>query len=153
MKTLRIILPLFIGTLVYSLLVLSFGPKGFVPMMQLEREKQTISANLDSLYELRDDLKAKLDNLSADADTISIYAHELGYVYEGERLIRLAGFSGGIDRNLVPGTVRRMKDPGFLPEWICKLSGICAGLLAFFLFAHVTRKTHDGYRKSGASFG
>lgn len=153
MKTLRIILPLFIGTLVYSLLVLSFGPKGFVPMMQLEREKQTVSANLNALYELRDDLKAKLDNLSADPDTISIYAHELGYVYEGERLIRLAGFSGGIDRNLVPGTVRRMKDPSFLPEWICKLSGICAGFLAFFLFAHVTRKSNDGYRKSGASFG
>ncbi len=153
MKHLRIILPLFIGTLVYSLLVLSFGPKGLVPMKQLEREKTTVSANLGKLYELRDDLKSKLDNLSADPDTISIYAHELGYVYEGERLIRLAGFSGGIDRNLVPGTVLRMKAPGFLPEWICKLSGVCAGLLAFFLFARLTRKYRDDYRENGTTFG
>lgn len=153
MKHLRIILPLFIGTLVYSLLVLSFGPKGLVPMKQLEREKTTVSANLGKLYELRDDLKSKLDNLSADPDTISIYAHELGYVYEGERLIRLAGFSGGIDRNLVPGTVLRIKAPGFLPEWICKLSGVCAGLLAFFLFARLTRKYRDDYRENGTTFG
>lgn len=122
-------------------------------MKQLEREKTTVSANLGKLYELRDDLKSKLDNLSADPDTISIYAHELGYVYEGERLIRLAGFSGGIDRNLVPGTVLRMKAPGFLPEWICKLSGVCAGLLAFFLFARLTRKYRDDYRENGTTFG
>lgn len=152
MKHLRIILPIFIGTLVYSILVLFFGPKGLLPMMQLEREKKIVAANLEVLYELQDTLKTKLDNLSADPDTISIYAHELGYVYEGERLIRLAGFSGGIDRNLMSGSAVKLAAPDSLPEWICKTSGICAGLLAFFLFAHMTRKQYDDNRKKYTVF-
>lgn len=102
-------------------------------MSQLERERVRLGANLTALREIHTDLDAQFNNLSADPDTIEIYAHELGYVAKDEKLIKLAGFSGGINRNFVPGTAEKLRRPIFLPEWICKVFGIFAGILAFFL--------------------
>lgn len=113
-------------------------------MSQLEREKLRLGKNLNSLSEIHTDLDAQFSNLSADPDTIEIYAHELGYVAKDEKLIKLAGFTGGINRNLVPGTAEKMNKPVFLPEWICKIIGIVSGILAFFLFSYTThRKQHN----------
>lgn len=119
----------------YSMLSYSVGPRGLWPMTQLLRQKTRFSANLELLYTINQDMDARLQNLSADPDTISVYAHELGYIAEGEQLIKLAGFSGGIDRNLAAGNVISEKKPDFVPEWICKSLGIISGLLAFFLFS------------------
>jgi hypothetical protein len=113
-------------------------------MSQLEREKVRLEKNLSSLSEMHTDLDAQFSNLSADPDTIEIYAHELGYVAKDEKLIKLAGFTGGINRNLVPGTVEKMNKPIFLPEWLCKIFGIVSGILAFFLVSYPAhRKQHN----------
>ncbi len=135
MNHLKIVLPFFVGTFVYSLFGLIAGPKGILPMRELEKERVRVRANLERLAETHDTLETALNNLSFDADTISVYAHELGYVREGERLIRLAGFSGGIDRKLVPGTAVTARVPSSLPEWICKLAGLVFGTLTYTLIA------------------
>ncbi len=135
MSHLKIVLPFFVGTFVYSLFGLLAGPKGILPMRELEMERTRVRANLEALSETHDGLETALNNLSSDADTISVYAHELGYVREGERLIKLAGFSGGIDRKLVPGTVVTARIPSSLPEWICKLAGLVFGVLTYTLIA------------------
>ncbi len=148
MKRYQIILPIFIGTLMYSLLSFCLGPRGIWPMRQLLEEKSKIARNLETLYTINQDLDAHLQNLSADPDTISIYAHELGYVAEGERLIKLAGFSGGIDRNLKAGIAIDEQKPGFLPEWLCKAFGLLSGILVFSLYLYFfIEKKHD-YKKS-----
>lgn len=134
MKCFKIIFPIFIGTLVYSILTFCVGPRGLWPMEQLEKQKIRISSNLDVLYTINQNLDSHLQNLSANPDTISVYAHELGYVAEGEQLIKLAGFSGGIDRKLVAGNTVFKEKPKFLSEWICKMLGLISGILVFFLF-------------------
>lgn len=135
MSHLKIVLPFFVGTFVYALFGLFAGPKGIIPMNELETERSRVRANLELLSETHDTLETALNNLSSDADTISVYAHELGYVREGERLIRLAGFSGGIDRKLVPGTAVTARVPSSLPEWLCKLAGLVFGVLTYTLVA------------------
>ncbi len=152
MNYVRIVLPLFIGTLLYSLLSFTAGPKGQWPYAQLEVEYARLQKNINTLYETQSSLESRLANLSSDPDTITVYAHELGFVHEGEQLIKLAGFSGGIDRNLVAGSPVVLKKPHALPEWICKLVGVLSGFLAFFgidsLFRKSVANTHKTRKKS-----
>jgi len=148
MKRFNVILPLFIGTLIYSLLSITVGPKGIWPMSQLVQEKTILSTNLDTLYRLNEDLDTRFSNLSADPDTISVYAHELGYIANGEKLIKLAGFSGGIDRKFESGTALTLKQPNFLPEWLCKFFGLFSGISTFvILTVFFTGKKHAYTKK------
>ena len=117
-------------------------------MSQLVQQKTKIESNLNTLYLLNEDLDARFSNLSADPDTISVYAHELGYVANGEKLIKLAGFSGGIDRNFESGTALQIKKPDFLPEWICKFFGLFSGIAAFFVLTFIfSGKKYDYPKK------
>jgi Septum formation initiator. len=118
-------------------------------MHQLENEKTRLSVHLASLNETNTDLNSRLQNLTADPDTISIYAHELGYVSEGEQLIKLAGFSGGIDRDLMAGEPIIVKKPDFLPEWICKLLGLVTGGMTFFAILFSFPGAYHDNRKKG----
>ncbi|HPO03799.1 MAG TPA: septum formation initiator family protein [Treponemataceae bacterium] len=130
MKRFRFIIPFFCGTLVYTALLMTVGPKGFLPMSHLQKEAETMKEHISSLRTMNEELAAQVKNLSANPDTIAVYAHELGYIAEGERLIKLSGFIGGIDRNLHPGTLITRVKPIFLEDWICKTAGIATGLMA-----------------------
>lgn len=153
MSHIKIVLPFFVGTFVYSLIGLLAGPKGILPMRELELERSRVRANLEVLSETHDSLETSLNNLSSDADTITVYAHELGYVREGERLIRLAGFSGGIDRKLVPGTIVTARSPSSLSEWICKLAGLVFGALTYTLIAWRFPERRKTTSRSAVRFG
>lgn len=140
MRYLTPVLSVFAAALTYALVGFIAGPKGIIPMRALISERNRVSANVSALREVNDDLQCVLDNLSADPDTISVYAHELGYVREGERLIKLAGFTGGIDRKLFPGTALKVVPPSYLPEWLCKITGIIFGILTYSLIAYRKRR-------------
>ena len=115
-------------------------------MSELEVQKTKLAANIDTLYALNTDLQSRLDCLSADPDTISVYAHELGLISDGEHLIKLAGFSGGIDRKMVTGTALIIKKAPYVPEWVCKILGIITGIIACALikFLFPERKSDIG---------
>lgn len=144
MQYLKIVVPLFLGTLIYTLLGLTAGPMGQWRYSRLEMEKQRLSNNHEKLLEIHETLEAQLANLTSDPDTIVVYAHELGYIREGEQLIKLAGFNGGIDRNLVAGNAMVSATPGYLPEWICKLIGILFGLTGFLALEMAHKKNRKG---------
>ncbi len=133
MRRLCVVFPLVTGMFVYCVFSILLGPKSIWSAAQLSTEKDKVLSNLDNLYAVNADLDARVKNLTADPDTIAVYAHELGFVSDGERLIKLAGFSGGIDRKLFPGTPVSVEPPVFLPEWICKLFGISAAAGCAFL--------------------
>jgi cell division protein FtsB len=148
MKRINIILPLFVGTFVYCVVSVCVGPRGLWPMSQLENERIRLGSNLSELHAINDDLDSQFKNLTADPDTIQVYAHELGYVANGEKLIKLAGFSGGINRKLVAGNAQEMAKPAYMTEWLCKTFGLITGILAFFLFSFFRdRRNLDSEKK------
>jgi hypothetical protein len=153
MKCLKVVLPIFIGTLVYSALTMLAGPRGIWPMNQLNDEKSRIAQNLDSLYGIRDGLNSQLQNLSADPDTISVYAHELGYVAEGEQLIKLTGFSGGIDRQYAPGSAISIRKPAYIPEWVCKFLGFFSAIAVFLAIKLLKNGGTYDHSKKRPKFG
>lgn len=124
MRRLKVIFPVFAGIFVYSVFSIFFGPKGVWCYVQLSEERDRLAAHLEDLYSVNIDLDSHVKNLTADPDTITVYAHELGFVAEEEKLIKLAGFSGGIDRKLSAGFPITVRRPEALPEWICKLFGL-----------------------------
>lgn len=117
-------------------------------MSQLLDEKTKISRNLENLQLINESLDARLQSLSADPDTISMYAHELGYVADGERLIKLAGFSGGIDRTFETGQAKSVAQPLFVSEWICKFFGILIGIVSFAYLMIVSMRKKNGHQKA-----
>ncbi len=121
-------------------------------MHQLEIQKPAIAANVDSLSLLNSDLDSLLNNLSADGDTIAVYARELGFVAEGEHLIRLAGFSGGIKRTVDPGIRLEVASPAYLPEWVCKLFGFFSALAVLIteIIVYRGKRYNSAYRKPEA---
>ncbi|HKL85059.1 MAG TPA: septum formation initiator family protein [Treponemataceae bacterium] len=136
MKRFKFVIPIFIGTLVYCILLITVGPKGIWPMKQLEKEIGTLTKHVEILRTIENDLSIQVQNLTADPDTISIYAHEIGYVAEGEKLIKLSGFTGGINRNINPGITLKRDSTIYLPDWSCKLFGLLSAIisLAFSLY-------------------
>jgi hypothetical protein len=148
MKLFKMVLSVFLGTLVYSTLSICIGPRSLWAMDQLSVERNKIAANLNSLYLLNEDLDSHFQNLSADAYTISVYAHELGYIAKDEKLIKLAGFNGGIDRSFESGSALTVRNPVFLPEWTCKFFGFASGAFAFFFITYLygLKKNKQGGR-------
>lgn len=148
MKSLKFLLPVFLGIIVYTVLSVCIGPRGLWAMRQLAGERQRLAANLESLRAINEDLDARFQSLSADPDTISVYAHELGYVADDERLIRLAGFTGGINRAFDCGSAISVDSPKYLPEWMCKFFGLFAGVCFFFLFSYIVAGIrHDNQKR------
>lgn len=147
MKSLKFLLPVFAGIIVYTVLSVCIGPRGLWAMRQLAGERARLATNLDTLRTINEDLDARFQCLSADPDTISVYAHELGYVADGERLIRLAGFTGGIDRTFDCGTALSVNAPKYLPEWMCKFFGVFAGICSFCLFSCIVASLNHDYQK------
>lgn len=120
----QLIFPCFFGILIYSILTMSVGPKGIIPMKKLVQQSETISENVQDLLSIRDELQDELANISGNPDTIAVYAHELGYISDGEYLMKLAGFTKGIKRDYIAGNALQSSTPFFIPEWINKLVGI-----------------------------
>lgn len=117
-------------------------------MKQLGSEKERVNENLKSLEGINQELDSIFRNLSSDPDTIAVYAHELGYIRDQERLIKLADFTGGIDRNYSPGQALKTVQPSYLSEWICKTIGLLSGLLAFILISHFSpERYHDSIKR------
>ena len=98
---------------------MTVGPKGFLPMSHLQKEAETMKEHISSLRTMNEELAAQVKFFQR-IPTIAVMPHELGYIAEGERLIKLSGFIGGIDRNLHPGTLITRVKPIFLEDWICK---------------------------------
>lgn len=108
-------------------------------MYHIQENTKILKTNIMNLSEIREELEIELNNISADPKTIEIYAHELGFISEGEGLIRLAGFSGDISKNLYTGDIIIPSKPSYIPEWICRLAGMVSGLIVL-LFSLILKQ-------------
>lgn len=113
-------------------------------MRRLEAERDRVAANLEKLQAIHAELDDTFRNLSSNPDTIAVYAHELGFIQENERLIKLEDFSGRIRRDFSPGAAVKAKTSETIPEWLCKAFGIAGALIAFFIISRFSPEAkHD----------
>ena len=126
---LKIVAPIFTFVAVYSLLSIFFGQKGFFAAQQLKRQRDLLITHVQMLSDMGEHLAIRIANLSSDPETIAVYAHELGYVHENERLIKLLHFSGEVEKVENPGSVYTVEAPRFLSDSLCKAIALFMGLI------------------------
>lgn len=143
----KVVLPIFITVFVYSFLTLMFGAKGVRSSRFMEMQRNALIEHVDSLHGISEELDGYIQNLTYNPETISVYAHELGYIYENERMIKLVNFNSDFGKTLVPGTPLKIVEPQFLSDYVCKTISISFGLIAIIFELLAYKINVDSKRK------
>lgn len=131
MKTyIKISFPVFITVLAYTFLSCFFGPKGLYSQRFLENQRDLLINHIGNIKQTGTELDIFIKNLTADAQTIEVFAHDLGYIRDNERIIKLTGFSSGFHNNFNHGTLMPLKESVFISDYLCKTLSFSLGILA-----------------------
>lgn len=149
MTRIKVLLSIFLGTFVYVFVAVGFGPQGIWASKQLEEQKQIITANLQRIQQLNDNLSIEFQGLRVDPDVIAAKARLLGYKKPGEKLIRINNFNPSHDSVPETGIPLSVGKINFIPEWLCKVSGLCIFFFFMAIFAmHDLRKKLNTSRET-----
>jgi cell division protein FtsB len=135
MARFRFLTAFFAGVLMFVLLSVFFGPEGLWAMEQLDKQRYTLYENMQNLQRLNDDLSIRLTALTVDSDVIASYARDLGYVNDGEYLVKLTGLENVSVYTLETGDPIKAASLISLPDWFCKLAGVIFGFAVFLILS------------------
>lgn|SRR5574344_199719 len=135
MTSTKCLIAALIGTFVYALLSVTAGRDGIWGYKQLQEQKREISAQTASIQKINDELTLEHKALEKDKEVISAYARKLDYVNSDEKLVKITGLKPYQSALYDTGTVLKRKQSQYLPESICKASGIMVFLLCFILMS------------------
>ncbi|UTY31183.1 septum formation initiator family protein [Treponema putidum] len=142
----RVLIPIFTTVFAYTVLSVFLGPKGVYSTRFMEIQRNTLVDHVRALKEMGDDLDSHIRNLTYDPETIAIYAHELGYIYNNEGIIKLVNFNSGFGKSLNPGTILKIEKPYYLSDYICKTIAVSLGVIIIIFEMLAVKK--DGYFKA-----
>ncbi len=91
------------GLTVYLLLEAVFGGYGFVAMHILGDFSSDVARTRLAVEERSDELRTHIQQLQTDAEAVRVAAHDLGFVGEGEGIIRIEGYRGQRSSPFDPG--------------------------------------------------
>lgn len=130
MIKLRLLTALCVGVLVYVFSAMLGGKDGVWAAGQLQEQKRLMSAHTAEIQRLNDELTIECDSLRHDDDVVAAYARKLGYVSDREFIVKISGLAQTQERLYDTGSVMRFQQVTFIPEWVCKATGLVAGILA-----------------------
>lgn len=156
-----------IGTFIYVIVSFFLGPEGYWATSQMNEQKRIIQENLQSIQQLNDSLTIEYTSLAVDSDVIASKAKSLGYISDGEKLMKFTGLDVKTEYVPLIGEAIVLKPIQFVPEWICKLCGFVSFAFFSLLFllkrssvstVTVTKehtvteqKLPNGYKENGAA--
>lgn len=125
----RVLVAALAGTAIYVLVSFTCGKDGIWADGQLREQKRILSARADEIQKINDSLSLEYTALEKDPDVIAGFARKMGYVRDGEKVVKINGLINIDEYHFETGTPVKSIEPYSLPEWFCKL----AGLLMFFV--------------------
>ncbi|MBR1402727.1 MAG: septum formation initiator family protein [Treponema sp.] len=128
-KMFRLLVAALAGTAIYVLVSFTCGRDGIWADGQLREQKRILSARADEIQKINDSLTLEYKALDKDPDVIAGFARKMGYVRDGEKLVKINGLIAIDEYHFETGTPIKSIEPYSLPEWFCKVSG----LLMFFV--------------------
>ena len=131
MKRIRLLSAMLAGMCMYVLISLSGGRDGVLAARQLQEQKRILSSKTEEIQRLNDSLVLEFTALEKDADVIAAFARKLGYVKDGEKLVKINGLVTANDFVFDTGRPIKAAQPFSLPEWFCKLLGVIAFMLVY----------------------
>ena len=135
MKSVKYLFALWAGVLLYVLLSLIFGARGFSAYHQLQNEQIRQEANIEELIFISRGLEDTMNSLLYDRDTLTILAREQGYASRQERFIRIVGLGGYQKTRTTAGEVLVAADPQFISEQTLKIIAFCLTISIFICMA------------------
>lgn len=156
MKLKRLLISIAVGTICYVCISFVFGESGLLAEKQLEKQKDMLVANINKIQSTQDALILKQKALNEDSEVIASYAKQLGYITEGETLLKISGIPSALPRQFEIGKKYLKTDIIFVEEWISKSSGIVLAvftyliLLLFSIKKQINNKTK--YKKQSLEF-
>ena len=112
---------------------LFFGSTGLWAEAQLIKQRNKLAQNVTEIKKINDELSLEYTSLLKDSDVIASYARKLGFVREGEHIVR---FTGGLKMNekiYSAGSYYECENIQYIPEWICKVLGLSVFFLCMIL--------------------
>jgi len=141
MKGVKYLSVLFVGTLVYVLLSVTVGQNSFKSYKRMEEQKRIVSKQKADIQNINSELSLELMALKSDKAVIAAYARKLGYVNDGEKIVKINGLKPYQNALYDTGTVVRHEEPEYISERFCKLSSfIVAFLWLIILFFYDLNK-------------
>ena len=125
----RVLIAALSGTAIYVLVSFTCGTDGIWADGQLREQKRILSARADEIQKINDSLNLEYTALEKDPDVIAGFARKMGYVRDGEKVVKINGLIALDEYHFETGTPIKYAEPYSLPEWFCKVSG----LLMFFV--------------------
>jgi cell division protein FtsB len=133
MKRFRFLTASLAGTLLYVVISLFGGQNGLWASQQMLEQKRILSTHTAEIQRIHDRLDLEYTALEQDPDVISAYARKLGYVSDGEKLVKISGLASSVDEIYDTGKIQKPSDLQYLPEWVCKLLSLAIGMLVFIM--------------------
>jgi cell division protein FtsB len=137
MSKVEVLTAVFLGTLVYVLISVFGGQDGLWAKRQLEVQKHEISLRAAEIIRINMDLQLEYQALKNDPEVIASFARKMGYVSDGEKLVKINGLPVKAQTVYNTGTVLKRRELVYIPEYVCKILGIIVALLmllCFFLY-------------------
>lgn len=133
MKRFRFLSAALAGTALYAIISFFGGQDGLWATKQMQEQKRILSTHTAEIQKLHDRLDLEYSALENDPDVISAYARKLGYVSDGEKLVKINGLASSVTEIYDTGTIQKPIEPIYIPESFCKFFAIITGTLVFLL--------------------
>ena len=134
MKKIHILLSASIGTLIYVLVNLFFGSSGIWAESQLIKQRNLLSENVISIQKINNELELEYTALLNDPEVIASYAHSLGFVQDGEYIVKFTGIPTMSEKVYSAGKYYVCQPVEFVSERVCKILGLSVFVLCMILF-------------------
>ncbi len=115
---------------VYVCISILGGQEGIWAYSQLQNHKIALAQHVSSLQIINEQLTIDANALSGDIDVLKAYAKKMGFVSDGEKLLKISGFADSPAFVYNAGTKLLRPSIVFIPDWLAK----CIG---FFIFVSI----------------
>ncbi len=134
-----------VGTLVYVLISLFCGQNGVWAESQLVNQKMDLCNNIAQIQKINDELSLEYTALMLDKEVISAHARRLGFVNDGEKIVKISGIPPKTQKAYSVGKFYKRDNIQFVPEYICKIIGFSVSFLSFLicLLVFLTEKSNN----------
>jgi hypothetical protein len=143
----RFALALYAGFLTYLLASVLLGPASPSSMRALAEERSRIQANLEDLRRLKADYERRIGALRSDPSAQALAARSLGYLAQGERLVRVEGLPPK-KRRAVAGRILSLKEGSAPGRALALPIGASVFALVLLAGAVVTKESNHAPRQA-----
>lgn len=144
---LKFLISLVVGSFVYTAVSMTFGSCGSYALSQLESQRSRIAVCTNEIENINNELNLEKAGLLFDDDVIAAYARRLGYISDGDVIVKINGLPPYQQKLWDTGNVTIHTPPKFVSEEVCKVLGLVFFALTFIAVSLFGALKNNGEKK------